>query len=76
MTSPMAIKRSVVSAVFLLALISLLSPVHSFSATAEVAVIHSRDNYPMGGTYPILIRIRISEGWFIHSAVESDALGR
>jgi thiol:disulfide interchange protein DsbD len=72
--SPMVIKRSVVSAVFLLVLISLLSPLHSFSATAEVAVIHSRDNYPVGGTFPILIRIRISEGWFIHSAVESDAL--
>ncbi len=72
--NPMAIKRSVVSAVFLLVLISVLSPVPSFSATAEVAVIHSRDIYPIGGTFPILIRIRISEGWFIHSAVESDAL--
>jgi thiol:disulfide interchange protein DsbD len=70
----MAIKRSVVLMVFLLVLISLLSPASSFSATVEVAVIHSRDIYPIGGTFPILIRIRISEGWFIHSAVEGDAL--
>jgi thiol:disulfide interchange protein DsbD len=71
---PMFIKRSIIRAVFLIALISLLWPLRAFSATLDVSVIHSRDSYPLGGTFPILIRIQISEGWFIHSTTESDAL--
>jgi thioredoxin:protein disulfide reductase len=70
---PLAIKRSVFPAAFLLVLISLLTPVRSFSATAGVSVIHSRDSYPIGGAYPILIRILVAEGWFIHSAAEGEA---
>jgi thiol:disulfide interchange protein DsbD len=69
----MAIKRSLFPSVFLLVLISLLTPVSSFPATADVSVIHSRESYPSGGAYPILIRIRILEGWFIHSTVEGEA---
>ena len=71
---PMAIKRSVYPAFLLLVLISLLTPVQAFPATVEVSVIHSRDTYPIGGAFPIVIRMRVSEGWFIHSAVEGDGV--
>ncbi len=54
---PMAIKRSVYPAVLLLVLISLLTPVQAFPATVEVSVIHSRDIYPIGGAFPIVIRV-------------------
>ena len=42
------------------------------SPTAEVRLVHSRDKYPAGGTYPVYFEIAIEEGWKIHGFKESD----
>jgi thiol:disulfide interchange protein DsbD len=58
---------------FLLLVASLFStPLPSWAATAEVDIIHSRDQYPQGGTYPILFRIRIASPWYIHGTEEAE----
>ncbi|MBW2096573.1 MAG: thioredoxin family protein [Deltaproteobacteria bacterium] len=40
----------------------------AWAATASVTVLHSRDKYPAGGTYPLLFRVNISDHWYIHEA--------
>ena len=58
---------------FLLLLACLFSsPLPSWAATAKVDIIHSRDQYPAGGFYPILFRIRISSSWYIHGTGEAE----
>ena len=42
------------------------------SPTAEVHLVHSRDKYPAGGTYPVFFDIAIEKGWKIHGFKESD----
>ena len=46
--------------------ILILVPIPSFGSVAEVDVIHSRVLYPGGETYPILVRIKISQPWNLH----------
>ena len=36
-------------------------------STTGVSVVHSRDRYPAGGTYPILFTLRITPPWYLHS---------
>ncbi|MBW2009842.1 MAG: hypothetical protein JRJ16_17785, partial [Deltaproteobacteria bacterium] len=36
------------------------------SPTVSVKVVHSRDRYPAGGTYPIQFRIRVADDWYLH----------
>ncbi|MFH1350516.1 MAG: cytochrome c biogenesis protein CcdA [Pseudomonadota bacterium] len=50
----------------LLTIMVLLWPSSPWAATVRVEDIHSRDEYPVGGTYPILLRLRISATWYIH----------
>ncbi len=38
----------------------------SGDAPVRVEVVHSRDRYPAGGVYPILLELRIPDGWYIH----------
>jgi len=38
----------------------------AWAATARITVLHSRDRYPAGGTYPLLFRVNISDHWYIH----------
>jgi thioredoxin:protein disulfide reductase len=38
----------------------------SWAKTVEIEVIHSSDNYHAGQTYPILFRMHVSDGWYIH----------
>ena len=47
-------------------LISIFHPFPSIASTIQVEVLHSRDRYPSGGTYPILFRLKISKPWYIH----------
>jgi len=35
-------------------------------ASVRVEVVQSRDRYPAGGVYPVLLELRIPEGWYIH----------
>ncbi len=53
---------------FLVLLLLLLPGAASAENGAQVSmeVFHSRDQYPVGGTYPILLQLRIPEGWYIH----------
>jgi thiol:disulfide interchange protein DsbD len=44
----------------------ILFPLSSPAATVSVKVIHSQDRYPVGGSYPILFKIRILKPWYIH----------
>lgn len=46
------------------------APLPSGAGTAKVDIVHSQDQYPAGGSYPILFRIRISSPWYIHGARE------
>ena len=46
--------------------IILMMPSHSWAATASVEVIQSSDKYYAGKTYPVVFRIRIIDGWYIH----------
>lgn len=54
----------------------ILFPFPSLAATAGVEVIHSQDRYPVGGSYPIIFHIKISEPWYIHGtqAMESGLI--
>lgn len=45
---------------------------HADDPTAAIEVLHSRDKYPAGGTYPILFKITISQGWNIHGIQNSE----
>ena len=58
----------------LLAAFSFLVPndVRASSPTATVNLVHSRDRYPAGGTYPVCFEITIEQGWKIHGFNESD----
>jgi thiol:disulfide interchange protein DsbD len=55
----------------------------AFPASAETAgevrvrveAIQSRDRYPAGGIYPILLELRIPEGWYIHGPAAEPGKG-
>ena len=40
--------------------------------TVKVDIVHSRDKYPAGSTYPIIFRIHIPSGLYIHGAQNND----
>jgi len=46
--------------------INFLYPPPSWAATVQVETIHSQDRYQIAGTYPILLRLKISRSWYIH----------
>lgn len=67
--------RGVVFGFIVVAFILIFSPaadVRASDPTAAIEILHSRDKYPAGGTYPILFKITISEGWNIHGPQESE----
>ncbi len=47
-------------------------PPFSCAATVKVDIIHSRDQYPVGVAYPILLRINIPAPWYIPSTKENE----
>ncbi len=48
------------------------SPAHASDQTAvQVEVIHSQDRYPAGATYPIRLRLRIPDEWYIYGPGEN-----
>lgn len=50
---------------WLLFLVFLFLP-PALASRVDVSVVHSRDQYPAGSTYPIAFRIRIDTPWYIH----------
>lgn len=55
-------------------LVVLLTPAFLLAApTVEVEVIHSRNKYPAGGSYPILIELKVAQGWYIHCPEDSES---
>ena len=48
-------------------------PSFTRAAVVKVDVIQSQDRYPAGGSYPILLRIRIAEPWYLHGTKESGS---
>lgn len=52
-------------AVIIFAGFCLGSPVTA--ATVQVETFHSQDRYQAGGSYPVILKLNISEGWYIHS---------
>jgi thiol:disulfide interchange protein DsbD len=50
----------------LVALLGISHPFPILASTVQVEILHSRDRYPAEGTYPILIRLKISKPWYIH----------
>lgn len=53
--------------------ISFLIPHPSSASTVQVKVIHSQDKYPLKGAYPILLRVKISKPWYIHSTKKDSS---
>ena len=56
-------KRLIQSVLYI---IVLLFPGHSWAATVKVEILHSQDRYQSGGTYPVLLRLKVSSSWYIH----------
>jgi len=58
--------RSMVCTCFIFLSSILAYPLPFAAAAVEVSVIHSRDRYPAGGSYPLLFDIRIPSSLYIH----------
>ena len=50
----------------------LIFPLPAPASTVSVEVIHSRDQYPAGDSYPLMFRIRIAGPWYIHGIREGE----
>lgn len=59
--------KKIVSILFLSILVPFFVSPPVWAATVEVEIIHSQDKYSEGGTYPILLRLKIKKPWYIHS---------
>jgi thiol:disulfide interchange protein DsbD len=67
--------QKVVYVFFLSILIPLFVSSHAYAETVTVEIIHSQDKYPEGGTYPLILRLKIQESWYIHGIQdEGDGL--
>jgi thiol:disulfide interchange protein DsbD len=47
-------------------LILFIPPLLCAAPIVEVDIIHSQDRYPAGGSYPILLKLKIAKDWYIH----------
>ncbi len=52
--------------ILLLSAAALVIPAVAAEPVVEVMIVHSRDRYPAGGEYPVLIEIRVADSWYIH----------
>jgi thiol:disulfide interchange protein DsbD len=44
----------------------------ALASVAQVEVIQSQDRYQVGRHYPLLFRIKISKGWYLHGTGEAE----
>lgn len=67
--------KKIVTILFLSILLPFFVSSPVCAATVKVEIIHSQDKYQEGGTYPILLRLKIQKSWYIHgSEDEGDGL--
>ncbi|MBN1907282.1 MAG: thioredoxin family protein [Deltaproteobacteria bacterium] len=60
---------------FILLIYLLLSfTVEAKTPTVSVEVIHSTDEYEMVKSYPVLFRLTVAGGWYIHGTLKEDYL--
>ena len=59
--------KKIIYLLFLFINLIVFSTGQSWAKTVNVEVIRSSDTYHAGQTYPILFRMSISDGWYIHS---------
>jgi len=58
--------KKIIYLLFLFINLFAFSTGQSWAKTVNIEVIHSSDNYHAGQTYPILFRMNIQDGWYIH----------
>ncbi len=46
---------------------------HLWASTVNVEIIHSQDRYQIGGAYPLLLRLKIKEPWYIHGPADKGS---
>lgn len=68
----MTMKRFLVSVILILFLGVPAAASMAGDAPVLVEVIHSRDQYPAGAVYPLLLQLRIPDGWYIHGPPEEE----
>ena len=51
----------------------LIFPFSALASTVGIEIIHSRDQYPAGDSYPLAFRIQIADPWYIHGTKENGS---
>ncbi|NLA75425.1 MAG: thioredoxin fold domain-containing protein [Deltaproteobacteria bacterium] len=64
---PVLLLLSVISVLF-------LTPARAKTNTVAVDVIHSTDKYEAAKRYPVLFRLTVASGWYIHGTTKEDYL--
>ena len=59
---------------FFFVLFFALLPPLAAASTVKVEVVQSQDQYETGKEFPLLLRIRIAESWYIHGTTEEGSL--
>lgn len=59
-------KTSVHLCLVFIVLLLCIVPV-SRASTVSMEIVHSQDRYPIGGSYPVVVRLRIAKSWAIHT---------
>ncbi len=60
--------------VLLLLSLLLFSEAEAKAPTVSVEVVHSTDRYETGNSYPVLFRLTVAGGWYIHGTMKEDYL--
>jgi len=58
---------------FFIVLVGPFAPASVPASTVQVEVIHGQDGYPAGRAFPLLLRLKIADPWYIHSAEGGDS---
>jgi thiol:disulfide interchange protein DsbD len=62
----LCISKIILVTAFLWVLFGFSGPVPAQDEIVKLDIIHSQDHYQAGKTYPLLLRIVIADGWYIH----------
>ena len=49
-----------------------LTVTNTRASTVDVDIVHSTDKYEQGKRYPIIFKLKIADGWFIHGATKEE----
>ncbi|OPX34425.1 MAG: hypothetical protein B1H11_10960 [Desulfobacteraceae bacterium 4484_190.1] len=64
--------QHLIKASFFWILCIFLCPLQSMADTVKVDIVHSRNKYPAGSAYPIIFRIHIPSGLYIHGTQNNE----